>query len=349
VGVGSTLTVGGSVVIRDGFSARYFWDDIVRHDCTMFEYVGELCRYLLNTPVNPSETRHKLRLCCGNGLRPDIWEAFKTRFKLPHIVEFYGATEGNVVLFNLDGKPGSVGRIPRYLQSRFVTEVIRFDLEQEVPLHREDGFCIRAAPDEIGEVIGQILNDPARPSQRFEGYADTAENERKILRDVFEKGDLWFRTGDLMRRDKEGYFYFIDRIGDTYRWKGENVATSEVSEVLAVFPGIRDANVYGVSVPGYEGRAGMAALVVEGELDFEALGRYVAAQLPHYAQPLFLRLQGRPRETMTFKRKKIDLVRESFDPTTTTEPLYFNDPETGRFIPLDAALYERIRAGEIRL
>jgi len=347
--VGSTLTVGGSVVIRDGFSARHFWEDIVRHDCTLFQYVGELCRYLLNSPVNPNETRHKIRLCCGNGLRPDIWTAFQSRFRLPHILEFYGATEGNVVLFNLDGKPGSVGRIPSYLQSRFVTEVIRFDLEREMPVRGEDGFCIHAEPGEIGEVVGQILNDPERPSQRFEGYADAVENERKILRDVFEKGDLWFRTGDLMRRDKEGYFYFIDRIGDTYRWKGENVATSEVSEVLTVFPGVKDANVYGVAVPGYEGRAGMAALVTEDDLDLEALGRHVAAQLPHYARPLFLRLQSRPRVTMTFKQKKVELVREGFDPTAISEPLYFKDPDLGRFTPLDAALYARIRAGKVRL
>jgi fatty-acyl-CoA synthase len=347
--VGSTLTVGGSVVIREGFSARHFWDDIVRHDCTLFQYVGELCRYLLNSPVNPEETRHRIRLCCGNGLRPDIWTAFKTRFRLPHILEFYGATEGNVVLFNLDGKAGTVGRIPSYLRSRFVTEIIRFDLEKEVPVRGRDGFCIHAEPGEIGEVIGKVLNDPARPSQRFEGYADAAENERKILRDVFEKGDIWFRTGDLMRRDEEGYFYFIDRIGDTYRWKGENVATSEVSEVLTVFPGVRDANVYGVAVPGYEGRAGMAALVVEDGIDLDALSRHVAAQLPPFARPLFLRLQEKPTVTMTFKQKKIELVKEGFDPAAVPDPLYFNDPKAGTFSPLDAELHERICAGKVRL
>ncbi|MDP2621971.1 MAG: long-chain-acyl-CoA synthetase [Hyphomicrobiales bacterium] len=347
--VGSTLTVGGSVVIRESFSARHFWTDIVRYDCTLFQYVGELCRYLLNNPVSPDETRHRIRLCCGNGLRPDIWTAFKTRFRLPHILEFYGATEGNVVLFNLDGKAGTVGRIPTYLRNRFVTEIIRFDLEKEVPVRGEDGFCIHAEPGEIGEVIGKVVNDPARPSQRFEGYADATENERKILRDVFEKDDVWFRTGDLMRRDEEGYFYFIDRIGDTYRWKGENVATSEVSEVLTVFPGIRDANVYGVTVPGYEGRAGMAALVVDDGIDLKALCRHVAAQLPPFARPLFLRLQEKPAATMTFKQKKIDLVKEGFDPATVADPLYFNDPEAGTFTPLDADLHALIRAGKVRL
>ena len=347
--VGSTLTVGGSAVIRDGFSARKFWDDIVRHDCTLFQYVGELCRYLINSPVNPNEARHRIRLCCGNGLRPDIWTAFKTRFRLPRILEFYGATEGNVVLFNFDGKPGSVGRIPSYLKNRFVTEIIRFDLEREVPVRGEDGLCILAEAGEIGEVVGQVLNDPEQPAQRFEGYAEAAENEKKILRDVFEKGDVWFRTGDLMRRDEEGYFYFIDRVGDTYRWKGENVATSEVSEVLTVFPGARDANVYGVTVPGYEGRAGMAALVADKGLDLDALARHLAAQLPPYARPLFLRLQKQPTVTMTFKQKKIELVKQGFDPAVVEDPLYFNDPEAGTFTPLDAEAYARIRAGKVRL
>lgn len=347
--VGSTLTVGGSAVIRDGFSARHFWDDIVRHDCTVFQYIGELCRYLLNAPVGANETRHRIRLCCGNGLRPDIWTPFKTRFRLPRILEFYGATEGNVVLFNFDGKPGSVGRIPSYLRHRFVTEIIRFDLEREVPVRGPDGLCIMAEPGEVGEVIGQVLNDPERPGQRFEGYADAAENEGKILHDVFEKGDVWFRTGDLMRRDAEGYFYFVDRVGDTYRWKGENVATSEVGEVLTVFAGVRDANVYGVAVPGHDGRAGMAALVAEEGLDLDALARHIAAQLPAYARPLFLRLQKQPTVTMTFKRKKIELVKEGFDPASVADPLYFNDPETGRFTPLDKALHARICAGEVRL
>jgi fatty-acyl-CoA synthase len=152
-----------------------------------------------------------------------------------------------------------------------------------------------------------------------------------------------------MHRDKDGYFYFVDRVGDTYRWKGENVSTSEVSEVLHVFPGIRDANVYGVAIPGHDGRAGMAALVAVEGIDLEALSRHIAAQLPSYARPLFLRLQSRPTVTMTFKRKKFELVCEGFDPTAISEPLYFNDPDSGRFLPLDAALYERIRAGEIRL
>ncbi len=347
--VGATLTVGGSVAIRNGFSAREFWDDIVRFDATLFQYIGELCRYLLNSPTNPNETAHKIRLCCGNGLRPDIWMDFKTRFRLPHILEFYGATEGNVVLFNFDSKPGSVGRIPNWLKKKFVTEVVKFDVENERPVRGEDGFCILCEPDEVGEVIGQILDDPERPSQRFEGYADDEATAKKILHDVFEKGDLWFRTGDLMRRDADGYFYFIDRIGDTFRWKGENVATSEVAEAITVFPGIKDANVYGVEVSGRDGRAGMAALVVEEDIDLVALHRHLAGQLPDYAQPVFLRLQKELEITGTFKQKKVDLVKEGFDPEAIADEIYFDDPESGAFQRVDRTLYDHIQDGGVRI
>ena len=347
--VGSTLTVGGSVAIRDGFSAREFWDDIVKFEATLFQYIGELCRYLLNSPTSPNETAHNIRLCCGNGLRPDIWMDFKTRFRLPHILEFYGATEGNVVLFNFDNKPGSVGRIPNWLKKSFVTEVVRFDVENERPVRDENGFCSLCEPDEIGEVIGQILDDPERPSQRFEGYADKEATEKKILHDVFEKGDLWFRTGDLMRRDADGYFFFVDRIGDTFRWKGENVATSEVAEAITVFPGIKDANVYGVTVAGRDGRAGMAALVVDEEIDLVALHKHLGGQLPDYAQPIFLRLQKELEVTGTFKQKKIDLVRDGFDPEAVEDEIYFNDPESGAFHRVDKTLYDHIQDGGVQI
>jgi fatty-acyl-CoA synthase len=263
VSTGSLLMNGGSVVIREKFSAREFWDDIVRFDCTMFQYIGELCRYLAQSPPNPNETRHRIRLACGNGLRPDLWEEFKRRFRVPHILEFYGATEGNVNIFNFEGKPGAVGRIPCFVAHRFPTAVVQFDVERQQPVRDADGFCVRAAPDEPGEVIGKIVNSASKPGNRFEGYAASGENENKILRDVFKKGDAWFRTGDLMRKDKQGYFYFVDRIGDTFRWKGENVSTSEVAEAINVFPGVKDANVYGVQIPGREGRAGMVALVCD--------------------------------------------------------------------------------------
>jgi len=232
VATGALLVKGGSVVIREAFSASTFWDDVARQGCTIFQYVGELCRYLLHAPRQPGEEAHRLRLACGNGLRPDIWSAFRRRFRIPRIIEFYAATEGNVTLFNFEGRPGAIGRLPRLLERRFPVRIVRFDVVADAPVRDERGFCILCGPDEAGEAIGQIVNDPMMPSNRFEGYAEAAESERKILRDVFAAGDAWFRTGDLMRRDRRGYFYFVDRIGDTFRWKGENVSTAEVAETL---------------------------------------------------------------------------------------------------------------------
>src|SRR5262249_34422227 len=201
-------------------------------------------------------------------------------FRIPQILEFYGATEGNVNLFNFEGKPGAVGRLPWFLERRFPVRIVRFDVEKEVPVRNAEGFCVRCAPDEVGETIGQILNDATKPGNRFEGYADGKDNEKKILRNVFKAGDAWVRTGDLMGQDKGGYFYFVDRIGDTFRWKAENVSTTEVSEAIVRFPGIRDANVYGAPVPGYDGRAGMAAIVCESGLDLAALRAHLKDALP---------------------------------------------------------------------
>ncbi len=339
--IGSLLVAGGSVYIRERFSVRHFWDDIVNNDCTMMQYIGELCRYLVNSPPQPNETKHKLRLACGNGLRPDIWEEFKARFRIPLILEFYAATEGNVLMFNFEGKTGAIGRLPWYLEHRFPTALVRFDVEREQPARDKEGFCIACAPDEIGEAIGKIVNDADRPGGRFEGYARQEETDRKILRHVFEPNDIWFRTGDLMRKDADGYFYFVDRIGDTFRWKGENVSTLEVAEAINRFPGIADTTVYGVGVEGMEGRAGMAVVVCDN-CDLQALYKHIQDNLPEYARPLFLRMRKNIEVTTTFKQKKVDLVKEGFDPDRISDPLYFADPVAKAFVPIDRAMYERI-------
>ena len=343
--IGSTLTSGGSVIIRRKFSATQFWDDCVKYGATQFQYIGELCRYLLNAPPHKLERKHKLRIVMGNGLRPEIWSGFKARFRIPKIIEFYGATEGNVALVNVDGKVGAVGRIPRYMRNILTTRLVLFDVEREEPVRRTDGFCVECKPGEVGEAIGRI--DPERG--RFEGYTKSAETEKKILRDVFAKGDDWFRTGDLLKQDAIGYFFFIDRIGDTFRWKGENVATSEVAEAISIFPGVKEANVYGVKVPGTDGRAGMASLVVEGTLDLAKFKAHVERNLAAYARPIFLRLQPEIEVTGTFKHRKIELVKEGFDPRAIKDQLYFMDPVDGRYVTLTVELYDRIMAGEVRL
>jgi fatty-acyl-CoA synthase len=346
---GAVLVAGGAVVIREKFSASQFWDEISRWDCTLFQYIGELCRYLLHAPPSARERNHRIRLACGNGLAPDIWEAFKERFRIPRVLEFYAATEGNVSLFNVQGKSGAIGHIPAYLAHRFSPALVAFDVETGEPKRNEQGCCIRCAPNEVGEAISKVEIDSSNIGRRFEGYTATADSERKILRDVFEPGDSWVRTGDLMRRDERGYFYFVDRIGDTFRRKGENVATSEVSGAICTFPGITHANVYGVSIPGTEGRVGMAAVVAENELDVEGLRKHLASCLPHYARPLFLRIRSAVKVTGTYKYSKAELISQGYDPTMSPDELYFDHPESGAFVQLDSVLYERIQRGSIRL
>ena len=347
--IGAMLVAGGSVVIREKFSASQFWDDVVRWDCTLFQYIGELCRYLLHTPRSPHETGHRIRMACGNGLAGEVWEAFKERFRIPQILEFYAATEGSVSLFNAQGKPGAIGHIPAYLTHRFSPALIAIDLETAEPLRDEQGLCIRAAAGEPGEALGKIVDNQAGMGTRFEGYTSEEASQKKILRNVLTAGDAWFRTGDLMRRDAKGYYYFVDRIGDTFRRKGENVATSEVAEILCGFPGVAHANVYGVSVPGVEGRVGMATLAVNGELDLVKLRAHIEARLPHYARPAFLRLRNEVDLTGTFKYSKTALVREGYDPAVCGEPLYFDSAEADAFVTLDCELHQRILAGDVRL
>lgn len=346
---GAILAAGGSLVIPEKFSASRFWSDLARWDCTLIQYIGELCRYLLNTPASPFDTEHRVRIACGNGLRPDVWERFQNRFQIPRIFEFYAATEGGLSLFNVEGKIGSIGKVPGYLAHRFAPTLVRFDHEMGEPSRDETGFCVRCAFNEPGEAIVKITDDLANPGSRFEGYTSKEASQKRILRDVFAAGDAWVRTGDLMRKDESGYFYFVDRIGDTFRWKGENVATSEVEETICRFPGVGQANVYGVEITGHDGRAGMAALVVEESFDLAAFREYLGARLPNYARPLFLRIRSEIETTGTFKLTKNGLAREGFIPTGVVDVLFFNHTDQSAFVRLDQSLYNRIQCGEIRI
>ena len=349
VAVGAMLVAGGAVIVRKGFSARRFWPDVAASGATIFQYIGELCRYLVGAPADAVERGHSLRLCCGNGLRADVWRAFETRFAIPRIIEFYAATEGSFSLFNLEGEPGAIGRIPRFMAHRAPVALVAFDVAAERPLRGPDGFCRRCAIDEPGEAIGLVTMDAATLATRFEGYTDAAASERKLLRDVFAPGDVWFRTGDLMRRDARGFFHFVDRIGDTFRWKGENVATTEVADVLCACPGVREASVYGVAVPGAEGRAGMAALVVEPDVALAQVRDHLAAHLPRYAHPVFLRLRRELAHTGTFKVQKTTDASDGFDPAVIDDPLFVLDPATQAYRPLDAATHRAIEARALRL
>ncbi len=281
----------------------------------------------------------------GNGLRPDVWRKLRGRFRIPEILEFYGSTEGNVSMFNFDGRLGAIGRAPRYLRKYFNVRLVRFDVDAEEAVRGTNGLCIEARPGEIGECVGEIGQDVRRS---YTGYADAAATQKKVLHDVFKPGDAFFATGDLMRQDSDGYFYFVDRVGDTFRWKGENVSTTEVAERLSAAPGVHEATVYGVQVGKLDGRAGMASLVVDKGFDISGLKDLLDAELPAYAQPLFVRLQPSIETTGTFKYRKIDLVADGFDPQRIRGPLYYRHPDKG-YVKLTKPAYDKILSGELRL
>ena len=342
--VGAALLNGAALIVRKRFSATHFWPDVVATEATRFVYIGELCRYLVNQPENPAERAHKLQLAFGNGLRGDVWEEFQTRFRIPKILEFYGSTEGNASVFNFDGKAGAIGRIPGFLRHRMNLRLVRFDPETEQPVRGPNGLLQETAPGEIGEAVGMIGTEARH---EFVGYADKAASQKKVIEDVFSRGDRWFRTGDLMRRDHEGYFYFVDRIGDTFRWKGENVSTTEVELRLAEAPNVAEAIVYGVPVPGADGKAGMACLVSEGRFNAKAFAAYVDAELPSYARPVFLRLRKTMDTTGTFKYRKVDLVADGFDPSKTSDLIYVRDKAT--YVRMKPERYAEILHGQAKL
>ncbi len=343
--IGPALLTGGSVILKRKLSVSEFWDDVHRYDATLFQYIGELCRYLLNAPPSRFEHDHKIRAITGNGLRPEIWTNFQQRFAIPKIIEFYGATEGNVSMLNYDGTVGAVGRIPSYMRRIITTRIVKFDIAHEVPVRGADGFCIECADNEAGEAIGMIADEPGKT---FDGYSKAGDSQKKILHGVFKPGDAWFRTGDLMRRDALGYFYFVDRIGDTFRWKGENVATSEVAEALGVVAGVKEANVYGVAIPGMDGRAGMAALVTAAGFDISKLADALAGNLPGYARPVFVRLLPEMEITGTFKQRKVELVKDGFDPAAIKDPLYWLNHQSGVYEPLTRQQYTAIISGGVK-
>jgi fatty-acyl-CoA synthase len=348
VGFGRTLCGGGALALRRRFSASQFWDDARRYGATQFQYIGELARYLLAQPPRPDDREHRIRVAIGNGLRPDIWEKFQDRFGLPRILEFYGATEGNAALLNLDGKVGAVGRYP--FKAITNVRIIRYDVENDVHLRDARGFCIECPDGEAGELIGRLPSNTKAPVGRFEGYTSKEDSDRKLLRDVFKPGDAWFRTGDLLSRDADGYYYFVDRIGDTFRWKGENVSTQEVAEIVAGFGGMDMICIYGVQVPGADGRAGMLAFVPVGgaAFDGEAFFAFLEGALPRYAAPVFVRILKEAPVTGTFKLRKVELQREGFDPESVSDPLYVRDDAARAYVALDRERLAEIRDGRRR-
>ncbi|XP_071965120.1 long-chain fatty acid transport protein 2-like [Antedon mediterranea] len=336
------IRVGCTFATSRKFSVTHFWEDVRKHNATVIQYIGEICRYLLAQPKKPDDGVYpvKLRVACGNGLRPDIWEEFQNRFKIHRICEVYGATESNTMFLNFDGKVGTVGRVSPIVKLLGAPCVIKYDVDTSKPIKGKDGKCIPVDTGETGLLVSIV--DEKRP---FHGYLDKKATEKKLLRNVFVDGDTYFNTGDLIRIDADGYVYFIDRIGDTFRWKGENVATTEVAGILDEFPGVMEANVYGVTIPGQDGRAGMAAITLSSgyeSLDFKALYTYLKNKLPSYARPKFIRITNNMDLTSTFKHKKSDFVKQGFDPMIITDALYYVNNESKTYDELNVESYASV-------
>ena len=346
ISLSGCMTSGISMVIRDKFSASKYWEDCIRYRVTAAQYIGEMCRYLLNTPPSSQDTQHSVRLMFGNGLRPDIWPDFVQRFNIKHISEFYGSTEGNSNIINFDNTVGAVGFVPVLFSSILPLGLIRVG-EDGVPVRDEKtGLCIRCKVGEPGEFVGVIQSN--HPVREFSGYSDKESTEKKILRNVWKHGDTCFRSGDILVSDKFGYLYFKDRKGDTFRWKGENVSTAEVESVVSRVTGLSDVVVYGVTVPGCEGRAGMAAIASDSqEIDMQGLAEDIVHKLPGYSRPFFLRLCQQLDMTGTFKLKKRDLQVQGYGPDIEDD-LYFLDLKEINYVPLTSKLREKINTGLVR-
>ncbi|XP_053888238.1 long-chain fatty acid transport protein 6 isoform X2 [Malaclemys terrapin pileata] len=347
LGIGGCIELGATCVLRKKFSCSQFWSDCKKYNVTVIQYIGELCRYLCNQPVKEREKDHKVRLAVGNGVRSDVWREFLGRFGDIKMCEFYGATEGNICFMNHTGKIGSVGRTNFFYKLFFPFDLIKYDFKKDEPIRNRHGWCEKVKKGEVGLLISKV-----NAKNPFFGYAGSKKHtEKKLLCEVFKKGDIYFNTGDLMVQDQENFLYFWDRIGDTYRWKGENVATTEVSDVIGMLDFIQEANVYGVPVPDHEGKVGMVSVILKPNksLDLEQMYEQVVTYLPGYACPLFLRLQETMEMTGTFKQQKFRLVREGFNPSAITDPLYFLYSSKKSYVPLTKELHDKILSGQLKL
>jgi citronellyl-CoA synthetase len=329
----AALAGGAAIALRRKFSTQAFWADVKRYNATCFGYIGELCRYLLNQPVCPEEKHNSLRCMIGNGLRPSIWGEFKDRFGIEQITEFYASSEGNIGFTNVFNFDNTVGFTPA------TYAIVRYDLENDRPLFNKRGYMLEAKKGEPGLLLSEIS-----AKWPFDGYTDPSKSEAAILRNVFKKGDAWFNTGDLMRDIGCKHAQFVDRLGDTFRWRGENVSTTEVESVLGAFPGIEEAVVYGVEIPGTNGRCGMAAIrLSEGQaLNGESLLSHLDAELPAYAAPLFFRLLNTVETTGTFKYKKSNLKSEAYNPDKVDGPLWARLPGDKQLTAITPEIYEAI-------
>lgn len=343
--VGAAVLHGATVVIRKKFSASAYFPDCIKYNCTVGQYIGEMCRYILAVPPKPEDKKHNIRLIFGNGLRPQIWPEFVERFNIRKVCEFYGATEGNANIVNTDNTVGAIGFVSRIIPSFYPISILKANSDGE-PIRNAKGLCQTCDPNEPGVFVGKII--PNNPSRAFLGYVDQKASEKKIVRDVFKKGDSAFISGDILIADELGYLYFKDRTGDTFRWKGENVSTSEVEAIISNVVNYKDCIVYGVEIPGLEGKAGMAAIYDENNmLDMNKLSIDFKEHLAFYAIPRFIRILTKIDLTGTFKLKKKDLMDDGYNPSRTKDKLYYLSEKSGYQL-LTTDIYEQILERKIR-
>lgn len=337
---GAALAGSSAIAMRRKFSASGFWDDVRKFDATCFGYVGELCRYLLSQPPSPDDRNHNLRKMIGNGLRPSIWKPFKERFGIEQVAELYASSEGNIAFTNFFNLDNTVGF------STAPYALVRFEEGTREPIRNSRGFMEKVSQGEPGLLLGEITQ-----KWNFEGYTQKEATEKSILRNVFRKGDAWFNTGDVLREIGFRHLQFVDRMGDTFRWKGENVSTTQVENIIDEFGGIEEAIVYGVEIPGTNGRAGMATLVPHAtrkHVDLDGLFQYLKENLPAYAVPVFIRITDEIEKTGTFKYKKVDLKKQAYSLGKTKDRVYAQLPGTQGYTELDQAMVEKIDNGDFR-
>ncbi|MGV0835964.1 long-chain-acyl-CoA synthetase FadD6 [Mycolicibacterium thermoresistibile] len=336
VAVSSVLSAGATLALGKSFSASRFWDEVIRHDATAFVYIGEICGYLLNQPPKPTDRAHKVRVICGNGLRPAIWDDFVNRFGIERVCEFYSASEGNTAFvnaFNIDKTTGICPSPVAYVE---------YDHETGEPLRGDDGRVRKVKSGEPGLLLSKVSS-----FQPFDGYTDPEATEKKLVRNAFRDGDVWFDTGDLMRYQGFGHAAFVDRLGDTFRWKGENVATTEVEAAVGLDPTVDEATVYGVEVEGTGGRAGMVAVKLNEDCEFDgkSFAQTLYQRLPGYAVPLFVRIVDELEQTSTFKSRKVDLRKEGYGPDIE-DPLYVLAGREEGYVPFYEDYAAEVRDGK---
>jgi len=342
IGVGACVHSGAAIVLRRNFSASAFWPEVKKENTNLFVYVGELCRYLANQPECEAEKNNPITTMMGNGLRPDIWDQFRVRFDVKRISELYGSSEGSVAFLNFFNRDYTFGTTLAPVM------LAKYDVDTDELIRDKNGKIIEVAKGETGLLLGGISE-----KYKFDGYQSTKASNSKVLHDVKDEGDKWFNTGDLIKQVDVGFtfgfkhYQFVDRVGDTFRWRSENVSTNEVGEILNACNQIEVANVYGVQIQGTEGKAGMAAITLKSgrALDLAAISKYVADSLPAYSRPVFLRIQQAQEETQTFKLLKNNLRNEAFNLDKTDDPIFVLKPRSNQYEPLDKDYYQTLLAG----